>query len=372
MSKKRLEGPIDPALANDMHRKASTYTLLLHQLIAEQLNLNPTDHKVLDFMHSAGPEPPLTAGRLAEISGLSSGAITGVLDRLEKGRFIRRERDPKDRRSVIIRFLPDRMPDLEAAFAPLGEASQALWEEYSPSEQALIYDYYQRTFALVEAEVARLKGQGPSVASRHISDADWVAPRGDVQRGVLDFTNGASRLLITVGSETDLVRASFEGDAPKLEHSAERVRVRYSRSLLALLKAKPRQGELRLCKDLPWELQLSGGASDVDCALAEVRLQSFKLRGGAQRLSLSLGIPAARVPIEITGGAEHVTLTRPVAVALRLRVSGGATKVELDTLKLDAVGGELRWETPGLDEARPFHDIHIHGGCVRLQLGVSS
>ena len=80
MSRKRLDGPIDPELANQMHRKASTYTLLLHQLIAEHLKLNPTDHKVLDFMHTAGPEPPLTAGRLPDITGLSSGAITGVLD----------------------------------------------------------------------------------------------------------------------------------------------------------------------------------------------------------------------------------------------------------------------------------------------------
>lgn len=371
MSRKRLDGPIDPELANQMHRKASTYTLLLHQLIAEHLKLNPTDHKVLDFMHTAGPEPPLTAGRLADITGLSSGAITGVLDRLEKGRFIRRERDPKDRRSVIIRFLPDRIPDLEAAFTPIGEASEALWKEYSPTEQALIYDYFQRTFELVEREVARLKGISPSAQPQSISDSDWVAPRGDAQRGLLEFTNGTSRLNVSRGSDTELVRASFEGDGPKLEHSGERVRLRYPRSLLALLKSKARRGELRLCPAVPWDVHVNGGVSDVECELAEVRLAGFKLRGGAERFRLGLGAPSARVPIEIAGGAQRLSIARPGTAPLRLRVGGGATHVELDTLKLDAVGGELRWETPGLDEAQPFYDIHIHGGCDRLQLSTT-
>ncbi|MCA9641053.1 MAG: MarR family transcriptional regulator, partial [Myxococcales bacterium] len=341
------------------------------QLIAEHLNLNPTDHKVLDFMQSSGPEPPMTAGRLAEISGLSSGAITGVLDRLEKGRFIRRERDPKDRRSVIIRFLPDRIPDLESAFAPIGEANARLWAEYSPSEQALIYDYFQRTFELVDREVARLKGTAPVSPAKAISESDWVAPRGDTQRGTLDFTNGMSRLLLTSGSDTELARASFDGEAPKLEHREELIRVRYPRSLLALLKSKPKRGEIRLCRAVPWQLQVNGGATELECAFRELQLEHFKLRGGAQRLTLDLGVPAARVPIEIQGGAQQLSVVRPASSAIRLRVDGGATKVELDTLKLGAVGGELQWATPGLNETQPFYDIHVHGGCVGLALSSS-
>ncbi|MEZ4370954.1 MAG: MarR family transcriptional regulator [Polyangiaceae bacterium] len=373
MSRKRLEGPIDPELARDMHRKASTYTLLLHQLIAEHLNLNPTDHKVLDFMQSAGPEPPMTAGRLAEISGLSSGAITGVLDRLEKGRFIRRERDPKDRRSVIIRFLPDRLPDLESTFAPLGEASAELWAEYGPSEQALIYDYFQRTFELVDKEVARLKGAAPVAPLQAISDSDWVVPRGDATRGSLEFTNGASRLLLTSGSDAEFARASFDGEGPKLEHREETLRVRYPRALLALLKGKTKakRGEIRLCPGVPWELQINGGLSELECAFRELRLEAFKVRGGAQRLSLTLGTPGVRVPIEVHGGVERLSVLRPVTAAVRLRVSGGATKVELDTLKLDAVGGELCWETPGLNEAQPFYDIQVLGGCSGLALAAN-
>lgn len=369
MSRKRLEGPIDPQLASEMHRKASTYNLLLHQLIAEHLNLNPTDHKILDLMQSAGPEPQMTAGRLAEISGLSSGAITGVLDRLEKGRFIRRERDPKDRRSVIIRFLPDRFSELEAVFAPLARASAELWNDYTPSEQALIYDYFMRTFDLVENEIARLKNSGP-VVPQPISESDWVAPRGDAMSGILEFTNGTSRLRVSGGSDSELARASFDGDAPKLEHVGERVRVRYPRSLLALLKAKPKRGEIRLCTAIPWEITINGGASDVECVVSELLLQSFKLRGGADRLHLILSAPSTHVPVEITGGAARLSVTRSPTTAVRVRVAGGATKVELDSLRLDSVGGELRWESPGLSEAQPFYDIHIQGGCAQLKLAV--
>src|SRR5262245_4534642 len=81
----------------------STATIMFHQAVADRLGLHPTDHKCADILFLKGP---LSAGELAELTGLTTGAITGVIDRLEGAGFVRREDDPRDRRRVIVRVLP--------------------------------------------------------------------------------------------------------------------------------------------------------------------------------------------------------------------------------------------------------------------------
>src|SRR5687767_9559157 len=89
----------------DLGRDLSARTILFHEAVASRLGLSATDSKCLDIALRS-PES-LTAGRLAEATGLTTGAITGVLDRLERGGFIRREKDDSDRRQVFIRVVPE-------------------------------------------------------------------------------------------------------------------------------------------------------------------------------------------------------------------------------------------------------------------------
>src|SRR5258708_2759629 len=86
-------------------RQLSAATIMFHQAIADQLGLHPTDHKCADLLILKGP---MTAGELAELTGLTTGAITGVVDRLAEAGFVRREDDPGDRRRVILRAVPER------------------------------------------------------------------------------------------------------------------------------------------------------------------------------------------------------------------------------------------------------------------------
>jgi DNA-binding transcriptional ArsR family regulator len=92
-------------VGRELGREVSARMVMFHQAIAERLGLNATDHKALDLLGRAGP---ITAGELAELTGLTTGAITGIIDRLEKAGFVRRENDPKDRRRVIIRPLMEK------------------------------------------------------------------------------------------------------------------------------------------------------------------------------------------------------------------------------------------------------------------------
>src|SRR6266508_1520346 len=105
---------------NNKFREMSTETIMFHQAIANVLGLHITDHKCLDLIYRFGAMP---AGRLAELTGLTTGAVTGIIDRLEKAGYVRRTDDPKDRRRTIVEPTRNKRLErkLELIFIPLHE-----------------------------------------------------------------------------------------------------------------------------------------------------------------------------------------------------------------------------------------------------------
>ncbi len=134
-------------------RTMSTRTVMLSQAVAGRLGLSPTDLETMEIL-SAGP---VTAGRLAELTGLTTGAITGVVDRLERAGYVRRERDADDRRRVIVRLLPERARRLERMFEPVARAMADLHGRYSDAELALFLDYVRRANAIGHEQTARIE-----------------------------------------------------------------------------------------------------------------------------------------------------------------------------------------------------------------------
>ncbi|MEV6715132.1 MarR family transcriptional regulator [Lentzea sp. NPDC051208] len=104
-------------------REHSALTVMFHARVAEQMGLSATDEKCLDLAMRA--EGPLTAGRIAELSGLSTGAVTGVIDRLERAGYVRRVRDPHDRRKVLVEVT---VGDLDKFGEPFEKARDSLVE----------------------------------------------------------------------------------------------------------------------------------------------------------------------------------------------------------------------------------------------------
>jgi DNA-binding MarR family transcriptional regulator len=144
--------------AADWHgRELSTAMILFHEAIASRLGISATEWKCLGLLEQHGP---LAAGRLAELSGFTTGAITGIVDRLERAGYVRRERHPSDRRSVIVQ--PLRLDEVKQRVAPifasLGRAMKALASRYSKTEWAAIEDYLERITRLLHEETARLSG----------------------------------------------------------------------------------------------------------------------------------------------------------------------------------------------------------------------
>lgn len=130
----------------DLLREQSTQTVLFHAFIAEQLGLNTTDHKALDLIAKTNE---MTAGQLAEMTGLTTGAITGVIDRLEKKEFVRRAFDANDRRRIIIQFVPEAAEKIYSVFAPIQKQTKTLLEKYTEDELILLRDFLSRSIELV-------------------------------------------------------------------------------------------------------------------------------------------------------------------------------------------------------------------------------
>ncbi|HEX2301109.1 MAG TPA: MarR family transcriptional regulator, partial [Pseudonocardiaceae bacterium] len=118
-----MDDDLRARITGSLARRHSTATVLFHHAIAERLGLGPTDHKCLDLLVERGT---LTGTELAAITGLTSGAITGVVARLERAGYLRREPDPQDGRRQLLRPVPERMAEVGEVFAGLQSAASVL------------------------------------------------------------------------------------------------------------------------------------------------------------------------------------------------------------------------------------------------------
>jgi MarR family transcriptional regulator, organic hydroperoxide resistance regulator len=110
-------------------------SLLFQSAIAEKMNLNVTDAECLDFLMEMGPS---TAGELAKTVRLTTGAVTNVIDRLEKAGFVQRGKDPSDRRKVIVMLNPSRHKEMEKFYKGMAKDVFNLFSEYSKKDLKLL------------------------------------------------------------------------------------------------------------------------------------------------------------------------------------------------------------------------------------------
>ena len=137
-------------------RKQSTASIMFHQNVAEALGLNITDHKCLSHIYENGS---MTAGQIAENTGLTTGAITGLIDRLEKANLVERRPDKADRRKVLVHPLtnPDFKKVIEKQFSSLSASSKLLCEKFSETELQTILRFMSNSLDMLQTETEKLK-----------------------------------------------------------------------------------------------------------------------------------------------------------------------------------------------------------------------
>jgi DNA-binding MarR family transcriptional regulator len=130
-------------------------SLQMHETIAKKAGFQGTDHKYLGFFLKQGS---LTAGELSTLSGLTTGAVTGLIDRFEKKGLVKRTPDQTDRRKVVV--VPDTgkiMKLLKPLYKAFQEESEKLIAEFSEQEMKTIEKYLLRAIKLAEDTRERIQ-----------------------------------------------------------------------------------------------------------------------------------------------------------------------------------------------------------------------
>lgn len=145
---------IERALATG--REYGLTQLALNASLAKMIGSPPTDAWVLFLMQSWVAQEPLTAGDLARVTGLTTGAITKIVDRLEARGMAERTQHPSDRRKTVIVPTPE-TGQLTRAFEPMRESFRELAQEYGTAELRVVVAYLERSRAIVEETIGRLR-----------------------------------------------------------------------------------------------------------------------------------------------------------------------------------------------------------------------
>ena len=148
---------LELAFATAMRRTGSLMQLM-GQAAADRIGINATDLNCLNILSFSGH---MTAGELARATGLTTASITGVIDRLEEAGYVSRERDPHDRRRVVVTLSLDQaMRNVASVFLPVMRDWRELATRYSDDELRLIVDFYARMEQVFRNNLIRLRTEG--------------------------------------------------------------------------------------------------------------------------------------------------------------------------------------------------------------------
>jgi DNA-binding MarR family transcriptional regulator len=357
-------------------RRLIAQSIAMHEAVAASLGINSTDLRCLELLQDA---PAITPSGLAELAGLTTGAITGVLDRLEAAGFVRREVDLDDRRRIIVRPLPDRMAEVAAAYQPLLSRADGIGRrgpELTAAVDTLIGALTGETERLRVATEGGLLGD------------TYRTPMLDVRRARLHLRTGAPRLnlggsgfgqqvrmvaetaatrlrLGPASEDAELLRATFVGPPPDIRRADGFITMRYRRRLL---DTRSREIDARLHHGVAWSIEVDGGISDLDGDFRELQFEALEIHGGSNHLRLRLPRPSGTVRILLVGGASDVRLSRPAEVPVAVASRGGVAHLLLDQIRREGSGTDLRLESRGYEAIPDRYLLELEGSVAQLRI----
>lgn len=150
-SQKKLQNELSEAI-----QRAGTLKVLHTNAVASRIGLSATEFEAMDIITRY---QPMTAGKLADYCGLTTGAITGLVDRLERAGFVRRERDSEDRRRVYIKpiEIAERNQKVRELYAPIAQAFRMLTVQYTPEQTQLLIDLHTQLNEVTEKAISELR-----------------------------------------------------------------------------------------------------------------------------------------------------------------------------------------------------------------------
>jgi DNA-binding MarR family transcriptional regulator len=137
-------------------QRSGTLTVIHTNAIADKIGLSATEFEAVDIITN---NQPVSAGQLATFCGLTTGAVTGLVDRLERAGFVRRKSDPGDRRRVLLEHV--QVPQIESKvrqlYQPIAVAYETLLNKYSAEQLEFLLEYTNTLNDEVEKIIVEMK-----------------------------------------------------------------------------------------------------------------------------------------------------------------------------------------------------------------------
>lgn len=151
MSKKELIETLNQSM-----QRSGTLTVLHTNAVADKIGLSATEFESMDLIRQY---QPMSAGKLAVSCGLTTGAITGIIDRLERAGFVRRSSDPKDRRRVLLEPIkdPEKSKKIYALYRPMSEAFEEIAGQCTPEELRFLISIHDKMNQATEKIIATMR-----------------------------------------------------------------------------------------------------------------------------------------------------------------------------------------------------------------------
>jgi hypothetical protein len=198
---------------------------------------------------------------------------------------------------------------------------------------------------------------------------------GGLSAASLDLNYGAASIDVNAGGLGDsLYQAHVDypaGENPPTisldrETGALQIRENSSFSPFHLFGGARRNVQLTLTDQVPWSIQIGGGAAKLRLDLRHAQLSKLEISGGANQLDAQLPNPKGTVLVSVSGGANNVTIVAPAHSQWRVAVSGGVSAVTIDGSGSANVGGDFQQQSPGYGSATDRFDIEISGGASHV------
>jgi DNA-binding MarR family transcriptional regulator len=341
----------------------------LDEAVASLYGLNRTDLRCLGILYRRGR---VTAGELAEESGLTPGAITTALDRMEKSGYANRVADPEDRRRVLVLSTVAAREVGARIYGEVEVASQRILDRCSAHELTAIRDYLRGARQVYEGQTAQIavRMAAPQAATGTMEGdtAESSAPLAGAGSARLEFSRGADRVTIKADATLeDLYRARFEGTAPAVVVRGNSVSIELKRRFRPF-DWRNQSSDIWLNTGVPWAISLRFGLSKLSADLRGLRVESLEVSGGASDVEIWLPAPVGNVPIRLSGGASKIMVHRPAGSAIRADLSGGASQLVFDGTRLGSLGGRNHFESPGSNEATDRYELRFTGGASQISI----
>ncbi len=137
-----------------LSQKFAFSSVKLHEIVGEKIGLFGTDHKYLGFFVQKGK---MTADELALVTGLTTGAVTGLIDRFEKRKLVKRESDKNDRRKIIINPNIEKITNLlTPIYQDFQDNIDELFNSFTINELEIIEKYFTNALEIVDKKIENL------------------------------------------------------------------------------------------------------------------------------------------------------------------------------------------------------------------------